>query len=170
MTISYTTSASETFTIVHARYLASKVATDLHRLQRFYRSPSDAWIADYEAELVQLLKHNVVGSVVYGFQRHGQWTAASVRYTALPDGGLGADDDPGKIRPGLDIDGASFTSFLTYSGKWDRLSPAERTAIRAACPFQRNAGSSPPLEAGYWADDLRYAAGGRGIGRSTVRL
>ena len=170
MTISYTISATETFTIVHARYLASKVATDLKRFQRFYGAPSDAWIASYEAELVQLLKHDVVGSVVYGFQRHGQWTAASVQYTTLADGSLAADDDPGKIQPGLDVGGAAFSSFLTYGAKWNRLSPAERAAIRAGCPFQREAGSSPPLEAGHWADDLKYAAGGRGIGRSTVRL
>src|SRR6266487_822822 len=126
VTISYTTSATETFTIVHARYLASKVATDLKRFQRFYGSPPDAWIASYEAELVQLLKYDVLGSVVYGFQRHGQWTAASVQYTALPDGSLAADDDPGKIRPGLDVGGAAFTSFLTYSAKWNRLSAIER--------------------------------------------
>lgn len=170
MSLSYTTSATETFTVVHARYLASKVATDLKRFQRFYGGPSDAWIDDYEAELIQLLKHDVVASVAYGFQRDGQWTAAALRYTALADGSLAADDDPGKIRPGFDVARAAFSSFLTYNAKWASLSAAERAEIRRGCPFPRVAGSSPPLEAGYWAEDLKYAAGGRGLGRSTVRL
>jgi len=170
MSESYTISAAETFTILHARRIASKVATDLQRFQRFYGAPPDNWIRDYEAELVELLKHGVLHTVVYGFQRRERWTAASVQYTALSDGTLVSDDDPGKIRPDLDVAGASFTSFLDYNEKWSRLSPAERAAVRAACPFERVAGSSPPLERGYWARDLTYAAGGRGIGRSTVLL
>jgi hypothetical protein len=44
MSSSYTTTDTESFTLVHARYIASKVATDLKRFQRFYGSPSDAWI------------------------------------------------------------------------------------------------------------------------------
>ena len=35
---------SDTFTITHARQIASKVATDLLRFQRFYSFPSDHWI------------------------------------------------------------------------------------------------------------------------------
>lgn len=170
MTSSYSTSATEAFTVVHARKIASKVATDLQRFQRFYHSPSNEWIANYEAELVQLLKHDVLGTVEYGFQRLEKWTGATVRYTALPNGTLDTDDDPGRIRPGFDVAGAGFTSFLTYNSAWQRLSASERQQIREDCPFQRVAGNSPPLEAGYWADDLKYTSGGRGLGRSTVRL
>jgi hypothetical protein len=170
MSVSYTTSATETFTLVHARHIASKVATDLKRFQRFYGSPSDGWIDNYEAELVQLLKHNVVDNVVYGFQRNGQWTSAAVRYTALADGSLSTDDDPGKVHPNLDVASAAFTSFLSYNATWDRLSTAEQAEIRASCPFRRVSRSSPGLEAGYWDNDLTYAAGGRGLGRSSVRL
>lgn len=170
MSTSYTTSSTETFTLAHARHIASKVATDLKRFQRFYGSPADGWIDDYEAELVQLLKHGVLDNVVYGFQRNGQWTSASVRYTSLADGSLSADDDPGKIHSGLDVAGARFTSFLSYNTNWDGLSPGEQEEIRASCPFRRENGSSPALEAGYWADDLKYVAGGRGLGRSSVRL
>jgi hypothetical protein len=169
MSGTFTLTATESFTIVHARYMASKVATDLKRFQRFYGSPSDAWIDNYERELAQLLKHDVVEEVVYGFKRNGCWTTASVRYRALPGGNIAADDDPGKIRPGLDVTGAVFTSFLSYNGDWDKLSASEREAIKRSLPFQRSSGSTPTLEAGYWADDLTYAAGGRGLGRSTVK-
>ena len=152
MSTTFTQSATGSFTIVHARYMASKVATDL---RRFYTAPSDASIASYEAELVELLKHDVVDTVIYGFKRDGKWTEAAVRYRSI-GGSLSADDDPGKIRPGLDVAGASFTSFLVFNENWSKLSDAERAAIEAGLPFQRASGSLPALEAGYWADDLTY--------------
>lgn len=169
MSTSYTSTAVETFSVVHARYIASKVATDLKRFQRFYNEPTDVWIDWYEGELTELLNRDVVGNVIYGFKRDDRWTEATVRYTALPGGSLSVDDDPGKIRPGLDVGSAVFTSFLTYSDKWQQLSLAEKAAIERACPFARTTGPTPALEAGYWASDLNYLAGGRGLGRSTVR-
>lgn len=168
MSTSFTVSDTETFNITHARKIASKLATDLLRFQSLYGSPSDEWIDDYEAEMVQLLKHDVVDNAVYGFKRNGKWTEAAVRYKALPGGTLVTDDDPGKIRPRLDIEGASFTSFLSYNSNWRNLTTEEREAIKRGCPFQRSSGEAPPLESGYWRDDLNYTAGGRGLGRSTV--
>lgn len=169
MSTSYTTSTVDTFSVVHARHIASKVATDLKRLQRFYNSPTDLQIDQFEGELIELLKHDVVDHVVYGFKRDGRWTEATVRYTSLLGGDLSTDDDPGKIRPGLDIARASFASFLTYNANWEKLSSEEQTSIRSSCPFQRTTSSTPGLETGYWANDLSYVAGGRGLGRSTVR-
>lgn len=167
MTTSYT--LSETFTLTHAKQIASRVAADLQRFQRFYGSPTDRWIADYEAELIVLLKHDVVSEVVYGFQRNGEWTEATVKYRALPGGTLGASDDPGKIRPNLDIAGAHFTSYLSHNSKWWGLAPDLQQAIEADCPFSRSGAPAPQLEAGYWADDHSYVAGGRGLGRSSAR-
>lgn len=168
MSTTFTQSGIQSFTIIHARYMASKVATDLRRFQRLYSAPSDASIANYEAELIELLKHDVVETVIYGFKRNGKWTEATVRYRSI-GGSLSADDDPGKIRPGLDVAGASFTSFLVFNGKWSTLSDADRASIESGLPFQRGSGTMPELEAGYWADDLTYGAGGRGLARSTVR-
>lgn len=167
---SFTTTETSSFTITHARYIASKVATDLKRFQRFYNgSPTDVWIDRYEGELAGLLKHDVVDNVIYGFQRNSLWTPASVRYRAISGGTLLADDDPGKIRPGIDISGAHFTSFLSYSAKWSRLTPAERASIENDLPIQRSTGAAPGLESGAWSDDLNYSSGGRGLGRSSVR-
>jgi hypothetical protein len=161
MSRSYTTNESETFTFLHARYIASKVATDLRRFQRFYNGvPSTARIESYEKELAVLLKYDVVESVVYGFKRNGKWTEASVRYTALPGGTLIADDDPGKIRPNLDVAGATFTSFVTYNSNWSKLTSAERAEIEEELPFTREDGETPPLEAGYWMNDRSYSAAG----------
>lgn len=166
---SYTTTETSSFTITHARYIASKVATDLKRFQRFYGLPGDDLIDRYEAELAGLLKHDAVDNVVYGFQRNALWTPASVRYRAIPGGSLATDDDPGKIRPGIDVVGAHFTSFLSYSSAWSNLTQAERDSIERGLPIQRSTGAVPDLESGAWSDDLNYSAGGRGLGRSSVR-
>jgi hypothetical protein len=166
---SFTTTETTSFTVTHARYIASKVATDLKRFQRFYGSPNDDWVDRYEGELSGLLKNDAVDTVVYGFQRNSLWTPASVRYRAIPGGTLMADDDPGKIRPGIDVGGATFTSFLSYSSSWWKLSQADRDNIRDGLPIKRGSGSAPNLETGAWSDDLSYSAGGRGLGRSSVR-
>ena len=168
---SYTVSTTTTFTITHAKYIASKVATDLKRFQGLYRSydPSDAEIDSYEAELSYLLKHNAVASVVYGYKRNELWTPACVRYTVAADGSITADDDPGKIRPGHDIAGAVFTSFLSYSQAWWQRSETERAYIKQQSPLSRSSGTTPGLESGYWSDDRSYSAGGRGLSRSTVK-
>jgi hypothetical protein len=170
MSTSYSVTDAETFTLAHARKIATKVATDLLRFQTLYNGvPSNAAIDSYEKEITEYLKHDVVERVEYGFKRNNKWTEAAVRYKALPGGTLVTDDDPGKIRPRLDIAGASFTSFLLYNAKWFAMTEADRAAIEHACPFKRVSGTSPLLEVGSWADDLNYVAGGRGLGRATVR-
>lgn len=169
MSSSYTYSDTESFTVTHAKRLASKVAADLKRFQRFYGAPSDLWIDRYERELVELLKRDVLSEIVYGFKRNGRWTEAAVRYKALSGGRLDVDDDPGRVRPGLDVAGASFTSFRTTNGNYWTLTDRERQDIETAAGFSRVTGSSPALEGGAWVEDRTYAAGGRGLGRSSVR-
>ena len=167
MSTSYTFSEIETFTVTHARRIASKVATDLLRFQRFYGEPSHRWIDDYEAELVALLKHDYLKRVTYGFKGDGKWVEA-LRYRALPGGVLVSDDDPGKIRPVAEVS-ASFSSYLIYNDNWYQLSQEERQAFKASLPFQRSCYDEPGVENGYWVDDRNYTAGGRGLGRSTIR-
>lgn len=168
---SYTTTdtLSGTFTIVHARYIASKVATDLLRFQRLYGSPDDKWINWYEEELTVLLQYDIVDKVVYGFKRNNFWTMASVQYVALPGGSIQTDDDPGKIRAGVDVSNAFFSSSLTHNSRWLALSPAERANIESKLPFQRSAGNPSALERGSWTGDRNYYSNGRGLSRSTVR-
>src|SRR4051794_28181100 len=116
MSTNYTFTEPGTFTITHARHIAARVATDLKRIQRFYGEPSDAWIADYEEELVQFLKAGYLGTVTYGFRRGDVWIEPTLRYTARDLAGDTAnDDDPGRIRPGANTRNAFFHSYLTYS-------------------------------------------------------
>jgi len=168
MSTSFSLTLTESFTITHARHIASKVATDLLRFQRFYGRPSNAAIDAYEKELVALLKQDYVHTVTYGFKRNGNWVIA-LRYRARSGGILIVDDDPGKIRPGEDITSAAFTSFLVYNSNWFSLTLQQQEQFEATLPFRRSTGQEPGIENGWWADDLTYSAGGRGLGRSTLR-
>jgi hypothetical protein len=126
MSSSYTITENTTFTLTHARYMAAKVATDLKRIQRFYGSPSDVSIANYEVEVTELLRNGYLGALTVGFRRRDQWVEPTLRYTALDLAGIEFnDDDPGRVRPGADISNASFYNYLGYSSAWDVLSYEE---------------------------------------------
>ena len=169
MSYSFAVTESSTFTVTHARHMAAKVATDLVRMQRFYGSPSDAGIDAYEAEVIALLKAGYLGRVWYGFKRDGSWIEPTIKYTARDlYNGSAADDDPGKIRPGADVSGASLFSFLTYSAAWDNLTARERDAFEKSLPFYRSNGTEPPVY-GYLLPDRIYSSGGRALDRASVR-
>lgn len=169
MTMSFTLTESTTFTITHARHLASKMATDLKRIQRFYDSPSNQDIDDYEGEMMAFLKAGYLDEVAYGFKKNGDWIEPTVKYFARDlNGWDGVDDDPGKIRPRANIIGASFTSFLCYSSAWWRLTDDERAAFKRGLPIARSSGDIPGIS-GYFEQDRSYSAGGRALNRSSVR-
>lgn len=169
MSSSFTITEATTFTVTHARHMAAKVATDLKRLQRFYGQPSDISIADFEAEVIELLKAGYLGTVTYGYRRNDRWIEPTLRYTARDlDSGNANDDDPGRIRPGADVGGASFYSYLTYSVAWDKLSDAERESFKRRLPFQRGGAPEPAID-GYLTDDRTYSSGGRALNRASVR-
>lgn len=169
MSYAFTISETTTFTITHARHMAAKVATDLKRVQRFYGQPSDARIAEFEAEVIALLRQGYLGTVTYGFRRDGNWIEPTLKYTARDLAGNSAnDDDPGRIRPGADITGASFYSYLTYSSAWNRLSQAEKDAVEKLLPFGRPGAPEPSVN-GYLTDDRTYSSGGRALNRASVR-
>lgn len=167
MSQSYTYTSTETFTVTHAKYIAAKVAADLSRFRRFYTAPTEQEIKNYEIELTELLKEDYLDNVTYGFKRDGKWIEA-LRYHALPGGSLVGDDDPGKIRPGIDTTNAHFTSYLNRNSRWHNLSQTQKDAFEARLPFKRVGAAEPPLESGMWSHGHSYSSGGRGIGRSTI--
>lgn len=169
MSYSVTHTDTETFTRTHAKHMAAKVATDLKRLQRFYGQPSDRRIADYEAEVIEFLKDGYLGTVSYGFRRNGNWIEPTLSYTARDLGGASAnDDDPGRVRPGADIRGASFHSYLTYSLWWTFQDAEERERFLNRLPFRRDGAPEPGID-GYLSADRVYSAGGCALDRATVR-
>ncbi len=165
--MSYTTTEAKTFTITHANYLASKVATDLKRMQRFYGSPNDRMIENYEREIALYLKHGYLEKVSYGFKKDGNWTEPTLIYHAS-DIEYSANDDPGKVRPGCDISGASFYSFLEYSSKWFELTEKEKELFKNSLPINRSTADTPGIN-GYLEHDRTYSAGGKALSRSSVR-
>lgn len=169
MSYSFSYTESSTFTVTHARHMAAKVATDLKRMQRFYGIPSDASIASYEAEVTELIKAGYLGTVTYGFKKDGNWIEPTLRYTARDLAGASAnDDDPGRIRPGANISGATFYSYLTYSAAWDQLTQPQQDAFKATLPFARGGAAEPGIS-GYLANDRTYSSGGRALDRACVR-
>jgi hypothetical protein len=171
MSYSYTVPVTETkaFTVTHARHMAAKVATDLKRMQRLYGKPSDIAIADYEAEITEFLKEGFLGTVTYGFRRGDKWIEPTLRYTARDLAGAAAnDDDPGRVRPGANIDDASFYSYMTYSTAWHGQPESVKGAFGKRLPFTRNGAPEPGVN-GYLADDRIYSAGGRALDRASVR-
>lgn len=167
MSYSYSTTESATFTVTHAKHIAAKVATDLKRLQRLYGEPSDYLINAFENEIIELIKHGYLHEVSYGFKKSGDWIEPTLIYTA-EELTSSANDDPGKIRPGKDISGASFSSFLEYDPMWDLLSNESKADFKKILPFQRSTGSTPGIS-GYLDSDKTYSSGGRSLARSSVR-
>ncbi len=165
---SFTFTESTTFTITHARHMAAKIAADLKRMQRFYGRPSDSDIAAYETEAIELLKAGYFGTLTVGFLRNGEWIEPTLCYTARDLAGMAAnDDDPGRLRPSLDISGATFHNYLTYSPAWDALTDSEKDAFKKRMPFYRT-GMAQPTVHGYLIDDKTYSAGGRALSRASV--
>jgi hypothetical protein len=162
-----TITVSQTFTATNAKYLASKVRADLKRVQRFYGSPSDAWIDLYESELAAYLKEGYLGVVTYGFQRNGRWIEPTLRYTAS-ELSAGANDNPGAVRAGADTSGASFTSFLEYSLNWYLAGTADKDSFKGSLPFERGTGVTPGIS-GYLEADRTYTSGGVALSRFSVR-
>jgi hypothetical protein len=166
---SYTNTGTQAFTITHARKIASKVATDLKRLQRFYNSPSDSDIQAYETEIIELLKEGYLGTVKYGFKKDDKWIEPTLCYTAKDFSGMSPEDnDPGRITPEVNIEGANFYSYLTYNSNWDKLTSDEKDAFKKALPFQRTGASEPGIN-GCLITDKIYSSGGKGVERSLVK-
>jgi hypothetical protein len=166
---SFTVTETTTFTLTHARHLASKVSADLKRMQRFYGEPSDLEITRYETELIEMLKAGYLGTLTLGYKRDGAWIEPTLRYTARDLAGSdGTDDDPGRVRPGANISNATFYNYMTYSAKWNALSDSERDAFKKTLPFCRGGAPEPSVN-GYLEADRTYSSGGRSLNRSTVR-
>jgi hypothetical protein len=164
----FTTTVSSTFTLLHAKQLASRVAADMKRCQQMYGYPSDDQINRYGTELAHLLNGGYVEEYEFGYKRQDK-RVISCHYR-VRNGDLSAvNDRPGGIASGVDITGASPFNFLTHSAKWDRLSQTERDAFEATLPFRRGIGSAPSDGLGCWQDDKSYSAAGTVMSRRVFR-
>jgi hypothetical protein len=162
MTSSYT--LSETFSITHARHIASRVAGDLRLMGRYYGRPTLSEIEDYLEEIAQLLAAGYLGTFEVGYRRNGM-RVFTLLYEVRADGTL-SDSRAGGVPPNANVAGAAFFSYLTYSYALLTLGDAAREAFLARLPVQRIGGPEPVDGSGYWVyDDRSYAAGGMGLRR-----
>lgn len=161
MTTTFTTSSTSSFTITHAKYLASKIAADLRQMQIFYGRPTDKEIEDYIVEAAVLLVGEYLKDVTYGFRRNGEWVMA-LKYE-VRTGGVLIDDRSGRIRPGINVSTATWGSFLNYSAKYNTLSSSDRERVHALLPFPRSYGEEP--RASVRTFDKSYSNGGVSLQR-----
>jgi len=154
----YSNSYTNTYSITYAKYLASKVATDLLQMQLFHGRPSNQEINDYEQELAIFLKEGCLGYIVYGFKRNGNWVPGAVlRYDAQSVLELARDDDPGDVSPLAQVQGAAWYSFMIYNSKWAGLIDAEKNRIMRESPIERNYGIEPSTGSYSWSTDKSYS-------------
>ena len=167
MTTSYTTSATETFSMASARYVCSKIAADLRQLQRYYYSPPEQDIVDYATEAAVLAYHGYVDKMTYGFKRAGNWILA-LEYRFV-DNVLQGDDRAGGVYRNANTAGAAFASYLEPSQSWWELTDSRRNEIRNSLPVIRSHAAAPGYAGGYHTVDRSYSASGTGFARSSYR-
>jgi hypothetical protein len=159
---------AETFTRTHARRLAGRVTSDLRQCHLLYGVPSESSLVDYCDELEELLVGNYVFQYDFGFKRAGRlvW---SMRYIVGPDGALTSASLAGGVPVGIDVAGARYFNFVSYSVAWSLLSSSQKAAIEQRLPFQRTDGTLPDDTYGTWTKDRTYTAGGVALDRSVFR-
>ena len=155
---------------IHARHVASKIAADLKRIQRFFGMgvPTDEKIADFQAEAALLLANAYLKEVTYGFigNASGKWVYAA-KYEDIY--GQVSRDSRGGVFSG-DAGNSHFGSFLVYSQKWAELSPSDRQKFNKKLPIRRVLGVEPNIDiGGAWVYDRRkYASGKIGVERAMI--
>src|ERR1017187_4483961 len=139
MTDSY--SVTETFSISHARHIASRVAADMRQMSRYYGYPDESKIDDFQEEIAQYLVNGYLATFEIGFKRDG-YRIFTLYYEVLADGSL-SDTRGGGVPANLNVAGATPFNFLTQSGAFYGLAQAEREAFKAKLPIKRVFGYAP---------------------------
>lgn len=165
MTGTYTT--SETFTLTHAKYLASKVAADLLQMQLFYNRPSTEQINQYIDELTTLLIHGYLDSVDYGFKKDNKWLV-QISYS-VKNGNISTDDRSGSIYTTADVSGAAWSSYLRKSSKYNIQPQTEKQRVEALLPFTREGQPESGFQPGRWISDKNYYNGGISLERKVFQ-
>lgn len=159
---------TQSWTITNARYVTSKIAADLDLMRAHYGWPTAQAAADFAEEAAMLLAKRYLGHVEYGAKINGVVVFA-LRYEARSDGTLAIDDRPGRVPADLNLSGASFYSWLVYSGEWHKMGATEQALFESGLPVQRTAGTEPVATFGSWSGQRSYASNGEGVTRQTFR-
>ena len=167
-----TATQTQTFTIADAKYLASRIATDLDQIRLYYghiaTSLTEQRIQEFAVEAAVLLKFGLLSSVKYGFRKANDWKFY-VNYKVNHLGQLEASNDaPGDIDPNAPVEGSSFYSHLTTRNN-PNLTAEEEASIHASLPVQRGTGDEPSSANGTLSNDKSFYRNGIGMDRSQFR-
>jgi hypothetical protein len=156
-----------TITTTAPRELAGKIAADLRQLALHYQQPPSDMIRDYLLELEILLQGGYVETYAFGFVRNHLWVLC---YEYKVTSGVITGGHAGGIGPGVDVRGASYLNYLTYSDAFSKLPEDRRRAILKALPINRSDMDRPGLvPGGAWTVERTYGSGGIEIRRQVYR-
>ena len=160
---------SSTFTVTHAKYLASKIAADLNACSRLHGKPAIALVERYNQELVELLRYGYLSQYEFGFKREDR-RVLSWSYEVDTAGNISGDDRPGKMSAYVDLSGTTFFNFLCYSTKYHNLTTDQQASFKSSHPVNRSSGNPPIDGDGFWSGaEKNYSAEGTGVSRRSFR-
>lgn len=162
MTTSYT--RTNTFTITHAREVASSLGADLRSLYSKYGEPEPEDITDYIEETALYLKSGYLDYVQYGFRDGDRWVL-KMQYTAVAGGYL-RNDSPGNLPSVMAVIGHQFHSFLAHNSTFASLSAEARAAFKATLPTNRTPGTAPTANRVGHTSGTQFSSNGHGLDRT----
>ena len=165
----FTHTSSATFTVTHAKHLASKIAADLNACSRLHGHPSVSAVENYDDELVELLRYGYLSRYEFGFKRDEE-RVLSWSYEVGSYGNIETDERAGKMSAYVDLSGTTFFNYAWYSSKYHDLTPEQQSTFKHSHPVNRTSGDPPTDGAGYWSGtEKNYSAGGTGVSRRSFR-
>ncbi|QDV85400.1 hypothetical protein [Planctomycetes bacterium TBK1r] len=165
----FTHTASATFTITHAKHLASKIAADLNACSRLHGNPSVAAVENYNAELVELFRYGYLSRYEFGFKRDEK-RVLSWSYEVSTSGNIETDERAGKMSAYVDLGGTTFFNYAWYSSKYNSLASDQQSTFKDSHPVNRTSGDPPSDGLGSWSGtEKNYSAGGTGVSRQSFR-
>lgn len=165
----FTHTRSATFTVTHAKHIASKIAADLNVCSRLHGQPSTLAVENYNDELVELLRYGYLSRYEFGFKREEK-RVLSWSYEVNSHGHIEGDERAGKMSAYVDLEGAAFFNYAWYSSKYSNLTSEEKVAFKETHRIDRTSGDPPSDGAGYWSGtEKNYSAGGTGVSRRSFR-
>ncbi|PIR51710.1 hypothetical protein COU77_04285 [Candidatus Peregrinibacteria bacterium CG10_big_fil_rev_8_21_14_0_10_49_16] len=158
---------TETFTRTDARFLASRIASDLEQVHIFYPGLLSAEaVADHIREVVELLAYRYMDCADYGFKRNGEWIFR-LRYKVRWDGWVVRNDESGGIPATINTVGAVFNSYMQYTDAFNALTTEQRLAFKKTkLPWVRVGATETPLATGPSASCKTYGRNGVSIDRN----
>lgn len=169
MSISYTQSQTNTYTIANVRHVNDKILGDLnYLLTRFPVIFTEDRMNKWKNDFYQWMYTGYVQSIAIQFLRNKE-CICEIKYDLKDDGSISADDNVGRIR-GVDLRGASTYVTVAYTAKWSNLTPEEQQRFKSE-KLKLNWGTAAKINYAYGLTqkfDKEYSSGSLGVKRSVL--